>query len=51
MTSTRISDPDVRRQYEIARTNGSRNSGPAENAPCIDVNRWESHPTNVCTYH
>jgi hypothetical protein len=47
MTYARISDPEVRRQYEIALTNGI--AGPAEGAPCIDVNRWESHPTNVRT--
>ena len=47
MTYARISDPEVRRQYEIALTNGSRVAGPAEDAACIDVNRWESHPTNV----
>ena len=49
MTYARISDHEVRRQYEIALTNGSRIAGPAEDAPCIDVNRWESHPTNVRT--
>jgi hypothetical protein len=47
MTDARISDPEVRRQYEIALTNGSRIAVSAEGAPCIDVNRWESRPTNV----
>jgi hypothetical protein len=49
MTYARISDPEVRRQYEIALTNGSRIAGPAEDAPCIDFNRRESHPPNVRT--
>jgi hypothetical protein len=47
MTYARISDPEVRRQYEIALTNGSRISGPAEDAPCIDFKPLGSHPTNV----
>jgi len=47
MTYARISDPEVRRQYEIALTNGSRIAGPAEDARASTSNRWESHPTNV----
>jgi hypothetical protein len=35
MTYARISDPEVRRQYEIALTKGSRIAGPAEDAPCM----------------
>jgi hypothetical protein len=49
MTYARISDPEVRSQYEIALTNGSRIAGPAGDAPCIDFNRRESHQTNVRT--
>jgi hypothetical protein len=47
ITYARISEPEVRRQYEIALTTGSRIAGPAEDAPSIDANRWESHRTNV----